>query len=72
MKSCEQQARDILERMEIPDAQSFPASRVIELANLIAEVNRLKDEVKCSGCGVSLAMTGGKCDSCFYFPKDGE
>lgn len=46
MKSCEQQARDILERMEIPDAQQMPASRVIEIANLIAEVAYLKQQLQ--------------------------
>lgn len=46
MKSCEQQARDILERMEIPDAQAFPASRVIEIANLVAEIAYLKQQLR--------------------------
>lgn len=46
MKSCEQQARDILERMEIPDAQKFTASRVIEIANLIAEIAYLKRQIE--------------------------
>jgi hypothetical protein len=34
--SAEQQARDMLERMGIEDAQSFSAGDVVELANLIA------------------------------------
>jgi hypothetical protein len=34
--SAEQQARDMLERMGIEDAQSFTSGDVVELANLIA------------------------------------
>lgn len=37
--TAEQQARDMLERMNIDDAQSFTAGDLIELANLISEVN---------------------------------
>lgn len=37
MDSLEQQARDMLERMGIEDAQSFTAGDVVELANLIGE-----------------------------------
>lgn len=36
MKSAEQEARDLLERMEIEGAQSFSAGELVELANLIA------------------------------------
>jgi hypothetical protein len=35
--SAEQRARDMLERMGVPDAQSFTTGDVIELANLIAQ-----------------------------------
>jgi hypothetical protein len=35
-KSAEQQARDMLERMGVPDAQSYSAGDLVELANLIA------------------------------------
>lgn len=34
--SAEQQARDMLERMGIENAQSFTAGQLVELANLIA------------------------------------
>lgn len=46
MKSCEQQARDILERMEISNAQKFTASSVMEIANLIAEIAYLKKQLE--------------------------
>lgn len=42
--SAEQQARNMLERMGVPDAQSYSASDLIELANLIAERNRARAE----------------------------
>ena len=42
--SCEQKARDILERMGVKDAQSMSAGCVVELANLISEVDRLKHD----------------------------
>ena len=35
--SAEQQARDMLERMGVEDAQSWSAGEVVELANLIAD-----------------------------------
>lgn len=38
--SAEQQARNMLERIGVPDAQSYSASDLIELANLIAERNQ--------------------------------
>lgn len=37
MKSVEQEARDMLERMGVEDAQSRTAGDVVELANLINE-----------------------------------
>lgn len=36
--SAEQQARDLLERMEIPNAQNFSSGELVELANLIAGI----------------------------------
>lgn len=45
-KSCEQQARDILERMGIPDAQRYPPSSLVEIANLIAENIYLKKQAE--------------------------
>jgi len=40
--TCEQQARNMLERMEIKDAQNMTSGDVVELANLIrdAELSR--------------------------------
>ncbi len=34
--TAEQDARDMLERMGVPDAQGYTAGRLVELANLIA------------------------------------
>jgi hypothetical protein len=36
-KTYEQQARDLLERLGVDDAQSFTAGDLVELANLIRE-----------------------------------
>lgn len=41
-KSAEQQARDLLERLGVEDAQSFSAGDVVELANLIADAEHLR------------------------------
>lgn len=38
-ESAEQQARDLLERCGVEEAQSFSAGDLVELANLIAELN---------------------------------
>lgn len=35
--SAEQEARGLLERMEVPGAQNYSAGELVELANLIAE-----------------------------------
>ena len=45
-KSAEQQARDLLERCGVDDAQSFTAGDVIELANLIAENSQLHSVIE--------------------------
>lgn len=37
--SAEQQARDLLERYGVEDAQSWSAGDLVELANLIADAN---------------------------------
>jgi hypothetical protein len=42
MESAEQQARDMLARMGVPDAQSYSSGDLMELANLIAEAKRNK------------------------------
>jgi hypothetical protein len=41
-KTAEQEARDILERIGVSGAQDFRASDLVELANLIVEVRRLR------------------------------
>jgi hypothetical protein len=53
--SAEQQSRDLLERMEIANAQNFSAGELVELANLIAGTTvdyrnalfRVRDELHC-------------------------
>jgi Mg2+/Co2+ transporter CorC len=45
-KTAEQEARDLLERLNIENAQSFSAGDLVELANLIAEVERLRAVLK--------------------------
>lgn len=45
MASAEQQARDLLEAMEVEGAQAYSSGELVELANLIAERNRLAREV---------------------------
>ncbi len=37
--TTEQNARDMLERMGVPDAQAYSAGEVVELANLIADAD---------------------------------
>lgn len=37
MTSIEQQARDLLDRMEVDGAQNFSSGELVELANLISE-----------------------------------
>lgn len=53
--SCEQQARDMIERMssavQWSDPQRLTASDVVELANLIAEVTRLRRQLTAVGSG---------------------
>lgn len=39
--SCEQQARDILERLGVEDAQAYSAGDLVEIANLIRDRERL-------------------------------
>ena len=45
MISAEQQARDILERAGVDYAQDFSADDLVEIANLIREIKRLKGEI---------------------------
>lgn len=43
MNTPEQEARDLLERMEVEGAQSFSSGELVELANLIHENRHYKD-----------------------------
>ncbi len=43
--TAEQQARDLLDRMGVDDAQSYSAGELVELANLIAMSRRFKVDV---------------------------
>lgn len=45
MSSAEQQARDLLERLEVDGAQNYSSGEIVELANLVAERNKLAREV---------------------------
>ncbi len=42
MITAEQQARDMLDRLGVPDAQTYSSGDLVELANLIAEVDMLR------------------------------
>jgi hypothetical protein len=43
--TAEQKARDLLERCGVEDAQEFSAGDLVELANLIAEVESLRQYI---------------------------
>lgn len=45
-KSAGQQARDLLERYGVEDAQSWSAGDLVELANLIHDAEAYRDWVK--------------------------
>jgi len=45
MKTAEQEAREILVRMEYLDARDLSAGEVVEIANLIAERDRLRESI---------------------------
>lgn len=55
LKSAEQEARDLLERMGIPGAQERSAGELVELANLIAERDHLAQVIDFIG---TAAMGG--------------
>ncbi len=44
--TAEQQARDLLDRLGVEDAQSYSSGELVELANLIAERDWLKIQLK--------------------------
>jgi hypothetical protein len=47
--SAEQEARDMLERMGVEDAESFTAGDLVELANLLAAVGEIRRSVEDEG-----------------------
>lgn len=55
--SAEQQARDLLERMEVEGAQSYSAGELVELANLIAETSRYR-RMMCHSTGKPKSECG--------------
>lgn len=57
-ESVEQEARDLLERMGIEDAQSFTAGDVVELANLINDVAWIAKQVEDGKIGVNENYPG--------------
>jgi hypothetical protein len=65
--SAEQQARDLLERCGVEDAQSFTAGDVVELANLIARHYKFQPPVGCDQGAVRWVYTRperGRRNSC--------
>lgn len=62
MKTPEQEARDIMERMGIENAQQFTAGDVVELANLIADHRRLQRAIHLIGKAVEDYAK--RCESC--------
>lgn len=44
-KSAEQEARDLLDRLGIEDAQSYSSGDLVELANLIADNARYRHQL---------------------------
>jgi len=65
--TAEQKARDMLERMGVPDAQSYTAGDLVELANLIANADRPRD--------LTMTMTADMganlhSDGCTIYPGD--
>lgn len=56
-RSVEQRARDLLGRMGVDDSQSFSSGDVVELASLLAEVDRLRGKVELNGMRDGMVMT---------------
>ena len=44
--SCEQQIRDILERMEVDGAQQFSSGDLVELSNLLRRIAELEAAIR--------------------------
>lgn len=49
--TAEQKARDMLQRIGVPDAQSYTAGDLVELANLIADSERWERDHEPCSCG---------------------
>jgi hypothetical protein len=59
--TAEQQARDLLERVGVQEAQSFSSGDVLEIANLIAERQALLTALRVMvGIYVELARRSGE------------
>ena len=63
--TAEQKARDMLERMGVPGAQSMTAGDLVELANLIAERRPQLTMTVTADMGASLTS-----DGCTIYPGD--
>lgn len=68
MQSVEQDARDLLERAGVEDAQSMTSGDLVEIANLLSELYKLRaaqseqrNEWQCPKCN---AMNYGDCWKC--------
>jgi len=54
--TAEQKARNMLKRLGVKDAQSFSAGDLVELANLIADHDRAKKQIKAASRLLERAM----------------
>lgn len=62
--TAEQRARDMLDRMGVPEAQSYTAVDLVELTDLISHGDAVdawksKGERLFNGCGLSVAFSIG-------------
>jgi len=62
-KSCEQEARDLLERMGWEQAQGLSNGEVVELANLIANVHAAR-QLRVRYLGWERQVIDDLCDHC--------
>ena len=75
MLSCEQQARDMLERIGDPSAQQYSSGNLVELANLINNMSRFKVDVaympvpRCETCKYWTSHTGACTEISIDAPK---
>ena len=69
-KTPEQEARNILERMEIKGAQNFSAGELAEIANIIAEIARLRAALQRISLNVSGDMPAQTIAGAALTPND--